>query len=343
LGESDIGGISRSELVQRLVDGGLWPFLRALPFRDYPRVDAVPPAIYVCLGNLEPFQPDPAVYLEERSPLFIFGVNVLKRLARDPSAVYVSAAAKHLAELGPLVDGTLTHSHTGAYPAHDAGVLVYRLRTSPADNPAWYIDGQDLLLVAEYLTTGHYPTRRVLSVAGARAPAARHVRTRIGAPLSVIVPEVSTVGEVRLVVGGLFTGYTGSRDSYMGLFQTGLTLLPEGNEREFLALVNPGLRKPTYSRAFLSALNPGELEADCNLHGGLRACIACGHCNDVCPVDILPQLTYKAVLADETEEALALGLLDCVECGLCSYVCPSKIDLAAAFKEARAADYRGRD
>ncbi len=166
-----------------------------------------------------------------------------------------------------------------------------------------------------------------------------------------IVDEVATaqvasegdLADVRFVVGGIFTGYTGRPDGYMGLFQTSLTLLPEGDRREFLALINPGLRKLSYSRAFLSSFHPALLDTDCNLHGGLRACIACGHCNDVCPVDILPQLTYKAVLADEFEEYLALGLLDCVECGLCSYVCPSKIEVAAALRDARAAYYRQRE
>jgi Na+-transporting NADH:ubiquinone oxidoreductase subunit A len=74
---------------------------------------------------------------------------------------------------------------------------------------------------------------------------------------------------------------------------------------------------------------------DCNRHGGRRACIQCNFCTQVCPVDILPQLAYKAILAGEVEEALAHGLLDCVECGLCSLVCPSKIELLETLREAR--------
>jgi Na+-transporting NADH:ubiquinone oxidoreductase subunit A len=72
-----------------------------------------------------------------------------------------------------------------------------------------------------------------------------------------------------------------------------------------------------------------------NRSGGLRACIACGFCANVCPVDIWPQMTLKAILAGEVEEYLAHGLLDCVECGLCSYVCPSKIELTTTFRSAR--------
>ena len=67
------------------------------------------------------------------------------------------------------------------------------------------------------------------------------------------------------------------------------------------------------------------------------------HCADICPVDILPQLTYKAVLAEEVEEALEHGLLDCVECGLCTYVCPSKIELTESLKSAKAAYRKERE
>ena len=66
---------------------------------------------------------------------------------------------------------------------------------------------------------------------------------------------------------------------------------------------------------------------NCNVHGGVRACIACNHCPEVCPVDILPQLTYKSILVEEVEETLAHGLLDCVECGLCAFACVSKIPI----------------
>jgi len=65
-----------------------------------------------------------------------------------------------------------------------------------------------------------------------------------------------------------------------------------------------------------------------SFQGEDRACIQCGHCEQVCPVEIMPQFLFKSVLASDYDEAEALGLKDCAECGLCTYVCPSKIDLA---------------
>lgn len=78
---------------------------------------------------------------------------------------------------------------------------------------------------------------------------------------------------------------------------------------------------------------------DCNFHGEERACINCGSCAEVCPVDILPQFTYKCILADEIEDALGHGMLDCVECGLCTYVCPSKVELYETLKKTKKAYY----
>ena len=137
------------------------------------------------------------------------------------------------------------------------------------------------------------------------------------------------------------TGFGTDPHSYLGLFETALSLIPEGNRKgELLGLFRPGYRKASYSRVFLSALNNEDLPMNCSVHGGDRACIACGYCALVCPVDILPQFTLKAILAGEVEEALQHGLLDCVECGLCSYVCPSKIDLFETLKNAKADFYR---
>ena len=99
--------------------------------------------------------------------------------------------------------------------------------------------------------------------------------------------------------------------------------------------MRPGFHRPSRSRTFLSVFNSGPLAPDCNLNGSERPCVNCGACARVCPVDIFPQFAFKAALADDIDETLALGLLDCAECGLCSYVCPSKIDVAGMLKDAK--------
>jgi Na+-transporting NADH:ubiquinone oxidoreductase subunit A len=338
LGREALESIARRELIERLMAVGLWPLVRELPFRDAAPIDRKPPAVFVHLDNLDPFHPLPAVYLAGREELFNYGIRVLERAADAP--VKVSVLQENAAALNGLTDH-LTHVTTGNYPAHDPGVLLYCIKRSAAENHAWFVSGQGVLLIAQFLLTCRYPTEQVLVLAGPGATRPRHLRARIGAPVAALSAAEASAPGMRCIAGGVFTGRTASRESFLNTEETALMFLPEGAEtRPPFGWMMPGRDVPSYSRAFLSALAaPRDRSLDCNRNGGLRACIQCGFCARVCPVDILPQLTYKSVLAGEVEESLAHGLLDCVECGLCSFVCPSKIDLVETLRRARETFY----
>jgi Na+-transporting NADH:ubiquinone oxidoreductase subunit A len=334
--EAALAGMDRDELVFRLLAAGFWPRIRALPFRCIAPPDALPARIVVSLSGQEPFTPHPSVYLKGQADLFAFGLNALGRLA-EKVAVAVSAREDAMAPFFPeALEGVELLRMGGPFPALDPGVVVYHTKAGPEENRSWFLDGQDVVMLGELLRTGKYPTGRIMVVAGAMARQRRHVKTRLGVPLADLARSAGLQdGDCRYVAGGLLNGYKSGPDEFMGFYEDALNLIPEGAGREFLALFRPGYRKPSYSRTFLSVLNRNPLTADTNTHGELRACIGCNHCPPVCPVEILPQLTYKCLLADDLDGALAHGLLDCVECGLCAYVCPAKIDLVGVLKEAR--------
>ena len=62
------------------------------------------------------------------------------------------------------------------------------------------------------------------------------------------------------------------------------------------------------------------------------ACIKCGRCVDVCPMELKP--LYFAKYADEGnwEGMKAQNVMDCVECRCCEYICSSKIPLISKIK-----------
>ncbi len=335
--ETEIGHLKRLNLIEILLNGGIWPLIRQLPYRDIADPIKIPPAVYVSLDAGEAFQPASGVYLKDQKELFAYGIQILRKLAQDN--VYVTARHDNR-EVPAEYNQWITHFYTGKYPAADPGVLLYHTRTSADANRCWYINGQDLLLLARLLKTGKYPVERIVALGGTLCSDPGHVGTRLGVPLAHLAGDRQQDKNIRYIAGGLFRGYIAAKDTFLGYYETSLLLLPAGDQEEVFGFVRPGFNKPSYSRAFLSYFNTAALPMDCNRHGGVRACIACGYCAQVCPVDILPQLTFKAVLADAVEEFLAHGLLDCVECGLCTYVCPSKIELADILVQAKAAYYK---
>ena len=60
------------------------------------------------------------------------------------------------------------------------------------------------------------------------------------------------------------------------------------------------------------------------------ACIRCGRCIDVCPVNLTPAALDRANRANDLERLKALKVNLCMECGCCSYVCPAKRHLVLA-------------
>ena len=68
-----------------------------------------------------------------------------------------------------------------------------------------------------------------------------------------------------------------------------------------------------------------------------ESCIRCGHCQSVCPVDLLPQELNRFIAAGDTKLAEQLNLKNCLLCGCCDLVCPSNIPLTNVFRTARQA------
>ena len=75
-----------------------------------------------------------------------------------------------------------------------------------------------------------------------------------------------------------------------------------------------------------------------------EACIRCGACVPVCPVDLSAQELWWScgdgnggtASTDPLAAAAQRGLARCIECGLCNQHCPSNIDLVGRFRERRA-------
>ncbi|MFH2064201.1 MAG: 4Fe-4S dicluster domain-containing protein [Pseudomonadota bacterium] len=327
IADSDIRSLERESLIRMLMQGGVWPLIRELPFRNIADPKSSPSSIWVVMDSGDPFQASPEVYLRGREALFSFGLKIIKRLGIPVNV----SVPDHLRLLG--ISEKITHRVRGPYPAYDPGVVLYQTKKSASENVCWYLTGQDLLAIASLMKNGKYPVERIVAAGGSRVTTGCHFQTRTGVPIRDMIPELAD--DTTCVAGGLLTGYVVDADSFLGLHETSLFCMDKGDRPQLFGFLRPGLTKHSYSRTFLSVFRKRSFDMDSGMHGEERACVNCGSCIRICPVDILPQFTIKCLAADAIEEALAHGLLDCVECGLCSYVCPSKIELREILRKAK--------
>lgn len=76
-------------------------------------------------------------------------------------------------------------------------------------------------------------------------------------------------------------------------------------------------------------------------HGDLKAveetaCVRCGRCVDVCPLNLVPTRLALASRYQDWDMARRYHLMACCECGCCAYVCPAAIPLVQLMRMGKA-------
>jgi Na+-transporting NADH:ubiquinone oxidoreductase subunit A len=133
------------------------------------------------------------------------------------------------------------------------------------------------------------------------------------------------------VSGDPLTGENVGEDGYTGFFDTQVTLLDEGREREVLGWAKP-FRFSQYSstKSYFSWLSPKKkYSMDTNTHGGVRAFLMSDVYEKVLPMDIFPIYLIKACIAGDIDNMEKFGIYEVLpeDLALCEFVDPSKNDI----------------
>ncbi len=327
-GQHELAALGRDKVQENLIESGLWTTLRARPFSRVPAPGSTPNSIFVTAMDTNPLAADPAVVLQGQESDFQAGLEVLSKLTDGKVFVCKAGGASIPAQAGGSV---VVEEFEGPHPAGLAGTHIHHLDPVSISKTVWTIGYQDVVAVGALFQNGELNVDRVVALAGPEAKNPRLVKTRVGASLEDLSSsEVSERSKVRLISGSVFGGRTAEGAfSFLGRYDTQVSVLREGNYREFMGWMSPGKDKHSMLNIYVSKLfGLTNYAPTTNTNGSERAMVPVGSYERVMPLDILPTQLLRALVVGDIESAMQLGCLELDEedLALCTYVCPGKYE-----------------
>ena len=325
--ETKLDSLTRKEIVDQLLDSGLWTSLRARPFSRVANPDVQPHSIFITAMDTNPLAPDVDKIIEGNKPNFITGLKILSKLT-DGKLFLCKSPAANIPVNG--VDRLNIEEFDGPHPAGNVGTHIHFLDPVGRNKTIWHISAQDVISVGILFSTGKLNTERIVSLAGPGVKNPRLIRTRMGAAISDIVEGELNEGDNRVISGSVFMGHSAEGPvNYLGRYHQQISVLVEWRDRKFFGWLSLGSNLFSVKRILISSLTPKKkFNFTTALQGGKRAIVPSGSYEKVMPLDILPTYLLRALAVSDVEESEALGCLELDEedLSLCTFVCPSKID-----------------
>ncbi len=320
--------LSKEEVTENLLKSGLWPFLRQRPYDVIANPEEKPKAIFISGFDSAPLAADFDFILNGEEEAFQYGINALARLTEGKVNLGVNGAFP-TNTVFEKAEGVQITKFQGKHPAGNVGVQIHNVNPILKGDVVWYINPADVLQIGKLFLTGELDFSRIIALTGSEVKDPRYYRTQVGATLRSIVDNKIETENVRYIGGNVLTGTHISKESYLGFYDTQVTVIPEGNVYNFLGWAMPNLDKFSASRSYFSWLTPKKkYSLNTNFNGGLRAFVMNDEYDKVFPLEVLPVQLLKSILAEDIEAMEKLGIYEVApeDFALCEFVCTSKID-----------------
>lgn len=333
-GTADPLKIERRDIIERLLESGAWPYFRQRPYNILANPDDIPKAIFISGFDSAPLAPDIDFVLTGQEEAFELGIEVLKKLAPE---VHIGISNSSAAKIFTSLEGVNIHRFSGPHPAGNVGIQIHHISPVNKGEKVWVIDPQALVSIGNLFIKGEHNFTRVIALTGSEILKRSYVRYRLGASVSEMLKDnLTQEKQLRVISGNVLTGDKIPEDGYIGFNHSQITVIPEGNEYEFLGWLKPGFKKFSQSRTFFSWLFKGkEYTLNANMQGGERAIVMSGQYDRVLPMDILAEFLIKAILAEDVDKMEQLGIYEVVEedLALCEFVDTSKLEIQAMLRK----------
>ena len=331
---AELSNLDAEKVKEVLIESGQWPALRARPFSRVAEPSAKPNSVFVTATDTNPLAADPAVIIAENVEAFEAGLAVVSRLTEGKVFVCKKAGANVPSSSLSQVE---VHEFSGVHPAGNVGTHIHHLDAVGANKQVWHLGYQDVIAFGQLFLTGEIYTDRVVALAGPRVKNPRLVKTHMGASLTDLVAGELEEGDNRVISGSVLAGKTATGPhAYLGRYHNQVSVLLEGREKELFGWIAPGSDKFSVTRTFISHLAPSRLfKMTTSTGGSKRAMVPIGNYERVMPLDILPTLLLRDLIAGDLDGAISLGALELDEedLALCTYVCPGKYEYGSILRD----------
>lgn len=307
----------RAQVVERLLQSGLWTAFRTRPFSRVPLSDSRPKAIFVTAIDTRPLAADPSVVARMDSESLVAGLRLLPSLT--DGMVYLVTAPGWDIEI-PATERLLHAVFSGPHPAGLPGTHMHHLHPAGLGRVAWQIDYQDVIAIGKLFINGCVSNSRTVALGGECLAKPRLVKTRQGASLDeLLAGSLGPCKGYRVISGSVLDGRTASAGlAYLGRYHHQVSVIPEGGQRRLFGWL--GTRR---NQRWTTMQN-----------GRFSGMIPLPDFEKVMPLDILPSPLFRALLVRDSDQAQALGCLELDEedLALCAYLCPAKTDYGQALR-----------
>ena len=331
-GKKDVGTLSGEQVINALLDAGIFGYINQLPYAVSTNPSVQPKAIFVSALRDKPLAADFEYEVEGQEADFQKGLTALSKIAKTYLGVGVGSKLEGMKDVEVNV-------FDGKCPAGNVGVQVNNIDPVNKGEVVWTIgDPTVVLFIGRLFNTGKLNLTRTVALCGSEINSPAYVDMLVGEELSTLLSNsYDATKSVRIINGNVLTGKPTTKEGFLGAHASEITVIPEGNDAdEILGWILPRFKQFSVNRSYFSWLcGKKQYALDARIKGGERHMIMSGEYDKVLPMDIYGEYLIKAIIAGDIDRQEALGIYEVSpeDFALAEFVDSSKLELQRIVRE----------
>lgn len=340
-GVKDIATLSGEQVVENLLEAGLFGYINQLPYAISTNPETKPKAIFVSALRDMPLAGDFEFELQGQEKDFQTGLTALSRIAKT----YLGIGSEQ--NITVADNDVEVVKFSGKCPAGNVGVQVNHIDPVNKGEVVWTVDPTAVIFFGRLFNTGKVDLRRTVALAGSEVTSPHYTEMLVGQNIDTLLNGAyDSTKSVRIIMGNPLTGKPIAQNSseephhtrFLGAHTSEITIIPEGDKAdEFAGWIMPRLGQFSVSRSYFSWLfgRKKEYKLDARIKGGERHIIMSGEYDSVLPMDIYGEYLIKAIITGDIDKQEQLGIYEVSpeDFALAEFVDSSKLELQRIVRE----------